>query len=199
MNHTLMYVSNAIVTLSRSRYRSRHKECARQRICRPDLYRPLPKKFQMGVGAHDHDISHPTAQLTTKCSRGVYDTFIFTHFTRMRFRQRIQDHLTLSTKRDIATHKAFLIRATINVILIWLFWKGIMLLLFLLTTSLIVDIAASTVVSEGNGYEGITRAVRLAELHLIRLIMAILAEFWGIVCTTLMACTFQTLRPSKKL
>jgi hypothetical protein len=86
-----------------------------------------------------------------------------------------------------------------NVILIWLFWKGIMLLLFLLTTSLVVDIAASTVVAEGNGYEGITRAARLAELHIIWLIMAILAECWRIVSTTLMACTFQTLRPTKKL
>lgn len=149
----------------------------------------------MGFGAHDHNISHPTAQMTTKRSRGVYDTFMSTHITRMRCRQRIQDHLTLLTKRDIATQKAFLTRATMNVILIWLFWEGIMLLLFLLTTSLIVDIAASTVVSEGDGYEAITRAVRLAELHLIWLIMAILAEIWGIVCTTLMACTFQMLRP----
>ena len=146
----------------------------------------------MGVGAHDHDSSHPTAQVTTKWSRDVYDTFMSTHFTRMRYRQRVQDHLTLSTERHIATQKAFLTRATMTVILIWLFWKGVMLLLFLLTTSFIVDIAVSTVIYEEGGYEDITGVVRLAEFHLIWLIMAILVESWRIFRATLMASTFYT-------
>lgn len=130
--------------------------------------------------------------MTTLSSREVSDTFMSTRTTRMRYRQRVKDYLTLSTERNIGTERAFLARATMNIILLWLFWKGIMLLLFLFTTSLIADIVVSTVVSEKDGYEGITRAVRLAQLHLIWLIMAILAEFWGMVRTTLMACTFWT-------
>ena len=110
----------------------------------------------------------------------------------MRYRQRVKGYLRLSTERDIGTERAFLARVTMNIILLWLFWKGIMLLLFLFTTSLIADIIVSTTVSEEDGYEGIMRAVRLAQLHLIWLIIAILGEVWGMVRTPLMACTFWT-------
>lgn len=114
--------------------------------------------------------------------------------TRMRYKRRVKDYLRLSTERNIGTGKTFLARATINIIVLWLFWKGVMLLLFLFTTSIIADIVVSTVISEEGGYEGITRAVRLAQLHLIWLIMAILGEIWGMVRTPLMACMLRTFR-----
>ena len=146
----------------------------------------------MGGGTHDHDTSHLIAEMTTLSSREVYNTLMSTRTTHMRYRQRVKDYLRLSTERNIGTERAFLARATMNIILLWLFWKGIMLLLFLFTTSLIADIIVSTTVSEGDGYEGIMRAVRLAQLHLIWLIMAILGEIWGMVRTPLVACTFWT-------
>ena len=146
----------------------------------------------MDGGTQDHDTSHLIAEMTTLLSREVYDTFMSTRTTRMRYRQGVKDYLRLSTERNISTERAFLARATINIILLWLFWKGIMLLLFLFTMSLIADIIVSTVVSGEDGYEGITGAVRLAQLHLIWLIMAILAEFWRMVRTALMACTLWT-------
>lgn len=65
-----------------------------------------------------------------------------------------------------------------------------MVLFSFLFASLIVDIAVSTVVSGNDGYEGaMIRAVRVIELHLIRLIMTILFEIWSNIRTTLMACT----------
>ena len=146
----------------------------------------------MDGGTHEHDTSHLIAGMTTLSSREVYSTFMSTQTTYMRYRQRVKGFLRLSTERDIGTERAFLARATMNIILLGLFWKGIMLLLFLFTTSLIADIIVSTTVSEEDGYEGIMRAVRLAQLHLIWLIMAILGEIWGMVRTLLMACTFWT-------
>lgn len=111
-----------------------------------------------------------------------------TRTTRMRYRQGVKDYLGLSTERNIGTEKPFLARATMNIILLWLFWKGLMLLLFLFTTSIIADIVVSTVVSGEDGFEAFTRGVRLAQFHLIWLIMAILGELWGMVRTSLMAC-----------
>lgn len=67
-----------------------------------------------------------------------------------------------------------------------------MLLLFLFTTSLIADIIVSTMIPGEDVYEGIMRAVRLAQLHLIWLIMAILGEIWRMSRPPLMACTFWT-------
>jgi len=65
-----------------------------------------------------------------------------------------------------------------------------MLLFCFLFASLIVDIAVSTVVSENDGYEGaMMRAVRVIELHLVRLIVTILIEIWSNVSTIWMACT----------
>lgn len=66
-----------------------------------------------------------------------------------------------------------------------------MLLLFFLSASLISDIAVSILVSADGGYESAMRVVRLIELHLIRLIMAILIELGSIVRATLMACVWS--------
>lgn len=144
----------------------------------------------------DHDTSHLIAKMTTSSSREVYNAFMSTRTTRLRHRQGVKDSLRLSTERIIGTERTLLAQATTKIILLWLLWKGIMLLLFLFTTSIIADIVVSTVVSGEDGYEGIRRAVKLAQFHLIWLIMAILGELWGMVRTPLMACMlwiFQTL------
>jgi hypothetical protein len=125
--------------------------------------------------------------MDTPWSCAVDETFALSHIGCTKYTQKAGDHVTLPTERNIDSRKGLLARTIVN---IWLLWKGLMLLLFFLSASLIVDIAVSTMVSGDDGYEGAMRAVRLVELHLIRLIMAVLIEIWSNVRTTLMACTW---------
>lgn len=66
-----------------------------------------------------------------------------------------------------------------HIILTLLLWKGLMLLLFFLSVSLAADIAVSTTRTADRSYESAVRAVRLAELHLIRLVVVISNEIWS--------------------
>jgi hypothetical protein len=128
--------------------------------------------------------------MDTPWSCAVDETFALSHIGCTKYTQKAGDHVTFPTERNIDSRKGLLARTIVSIILIWLLWKGLMLLLFFLSASLIVDIAVSTMVSGDDGYEGAMRAVRLVELHLIRLIMAVLIEIWSNVRTTLMACTW---------
>jgi hypothetical protein len=128
--------------------------------------------------------------MDTPWSCAVDETFALSHIGCTKYTQKAADQVTLPMERNIDSRKGLLARTTVNIVLIWLLWKWLMLLLFFLSASLIVDIAVSTMVSGDDGYEGAMRAVRLIELHLIRLIMAVLIEFLSNVRTTLMACTW---------
>jgi hypothetical protein len=128
--------------------------------------------------------------MDTPWSCAVDETLTLSHIGCTKYTQKAGDHVTFPTERNIDSRKGLLARTIVSIILIWLLWKGLMLLLFFLSASLIVDIAVSTMVSGDDGYEGAMRAVRLVELHLIRLIMAVLIEIWSNVRTTLMACTW---------
>jgi hypothetical protein len=148
--------------------------------------------FQICLETLHPDFQHLTDAMDTLWSSAVYETSTPSLIRCTKYGQRATDYVTLITERNMNSQRGSLARATLNVILIWLLWKGLMLLLFLLSVSLIVDIAVSTVVSEDDGYEGATmRAVRVIELHLIRLIMTILTEIWSNVKATLMACTWS--------
>jgi hypothetical protein len=143
----------------------------------------------MSVSTLDRDLQHLTAAMDTPWPCAVDETFILSHIGCTKYTQKAADHVTPLIERNIDSRKGLLARTTVNIVLIWLLWKWLMLLLFFLSASLIVDIAVSTMVSGDDGYEGAMRAVRLIELHLIRLIMAVLIEFLSNVRTTLMACT----------
>ena len=144
---------------------------------------------QMCLETLDLDFEHLTAAMDTSWSCAVYETSTPSHIGCTKYGQKATDHMTLVTERNIDSQGASLARATVNIVLIWLRWKGLMLLLFFLSASFIVDIAVSTVVSRDDGYVSpLMRAVRLIEVHSIRLIMAILIEIWSNVGTTLMAC-----------
>lgn len=138
----------------------------------------------------DPDCQHPAATMDTLWSYAVYETCTPSRIGCTRYAQQDTDTVTPLTKRNVDSQGAFLARATVNIVLMWLLWKGLMLLFCFLFASLIVDIAVSTVVSENDGYEGaMMRAVRVIELHLVRLIVTILIEIWSNVSTIWMACT----------
>jgi hypothetical protein len=143
----------------------------------------------MSVGTLDRDLQHLTAAMDTPWSCAVDETLTLSHIGCTKYTQKAADQVTLPIERNIDSRKGLLARTTVNIVLIWLLWKGLMLLLFFWSALLIVDIAVSTMVSGNDGYDGAMRAVRLIQLHLIRLIMAVLIEFLSNVRTTLMACT----------
>jgi hypothetical protein len=139
----------------------------------------------------DSDSQHLTAGMDDWWSCAVYEIFTPSHNGCNEYGHKATDHVTLLTERNIDSQGNFLARATVNIVLICLLWKGLMLLLFFLSASLISDIAVSILVSADGGYESAMRVVRLIELHLIRLIMAILIELGSIVRATLMACVWS--------
>lgn len=144
----------------------------------------------MSVETLDHGLQHLPATKDTPWSCAVCETFTLSHIGCKKYGQKAADHVTRPTERNNYSRKGLLAQITLNIILIWLLWKGLMLLFFLLSASLVVDIAVSTMVSGDDGYEGVTRAVKLIQLHLIRLIMAVFIEIWSNARTAFMACTW---------
>ena len=107
----------------------------------------------------------------------------------MKYGQGATDYARFPTELDTDSQRTFLTQATVNFILIWLLWKGLMLLLFFFSMLLIVDIAVNTVAPKDGSCERFIRAVRLAELYLIRLIMTILTEIVNNIRLILMSFT----------
>lgn len=143
----------------------------------------------MRIGTFHPDFQHRIAGVGIPWSCVVYDTVTTPHNERMKYGQRATDYARSPTELDTGSQRTFLTQATVNFILIWLLWKGLMLLLFFFSMLLIVDIAVNTVAPKDDSCKRLIRAVRLAELYLIRLIMAILTEIVNNIRLLLMSCT----------